>query len=64
MLPRFEHSLKDQKPISMLSGGNGPYCFVKKTSRDYGIEKPSFFEKVLPPITINHTRTCAEKRRK
>ena len=32
---------KDQKPTTMLFGGDGTHCFKRKTSRDY--EKPSPF---------------------
>ena len=31
----------DQKPTTMLFGGDGTHCFAKKTSRDYEKEKPS-----------------------
>ena len=31
----------DQKPTIVLFGGNGTHCHAKKTSRDYGKEKPS-----------------------
>ena len=34
---------KDQKPTIMLFGGDGTYCFARKTSHDY--EKPSPFLK-------------------
>ena len=36
---------KDQKPTIMLFGGDGTHCFARKTSRDYGKEKPSPFLK-------------------
>ena len=36
---------KDQKPTFMLFGGDGTHCFARKTSRDYGKEKPSPFLK-------------------
>ena len=36
---------KDQKPTSMLFGGDGTHCFARKTSRDYEKEKPSPFLK-------------------
>ena len=36
---------KDQKPTIMLFGGDGTYCFAKKTSRGYEKEKPSPFLK-------------------
>ena len=45
LLPRFEYSLKDQKPTLMLFGGDGILCFAKKSSRDYEKEKPSPFLK-------------------
>ena len=32
---------KDQKPTIMLFGGDGTYCFARKTSRDYENENPS-----------------------
>ena len=34
---------KDQKPTTMLFGGNGTHCFARKMSSDY--EKPSPFLK-------------------
>ena len=34
---------KDQKPTTMLFGGDGTHCFARKTSRDYEIGKPSQF---------------------
>ena len=34
---------KDQKPTTMLFGGDGTHCFARKTSRD--CEKPSPFLK-------------------
>ena len=38
----------DQKRTILLFGGDGTYCFVKKTSRDYETEKPSpSLEKLL-----------------
>ena len=38
---------RDQKPRIMLYGGDGTHCFVRRTSRDYGKEKPSPFLKKL-----------------
>ena len=39
---------KDQKPTIMLVGGDGTYCFAKKTSRDYVKEKSfPFLKKIL-----------------
>ena len=32
---------KDQKPTIILFGGDGTHCFARKTTRDYGEEKPS-----------------------
>ena len=34
---------KDQKPTIMLLGGDGTHCLAKKTSPEYGKEKPSPF---------------------
>ena len=34
---------KDQKPTTMLFGGDGLHCFAKKSNRDYEKEKPSPF---------------------
>ena len=36
---------EDQKQTIMLFGGDGTHCFARKTSRDYGKEKPSPFLK-------------------
>ena len=36
---------KDQKPTFLLFGGDGTYCFARKTSRDYEKGKPSLFLK-------------------
>ena len=36
---------KDQKLTIILFGGDGTHCFARKTSRDYGKEKPSPFLK-------------------
>ena len=36
-----------QKPESLVFGGNATYCFVKKTSRDYGDEKICHFLKTF-----------------
>ena len=36
---------KDQKPTTLLCGGDGRHCFARKTSRGYGKEKPSQFLK-------------------
>ena len=35
----------ERKPILTLFGGDGTYCFSKKSSRDYDKEKPSPFLK-------------------
>ena len=34
---------KEQKPTTMLFGGDGTHCFARKTSRDYEKGKPSPF---------------------
>ena len=34
---------KSQKPTIMMFGGDGTYCFARKTSRDYEKGKPSPF---------------------
>ena len=36
---------KDQKPTTMLFGGDGTHCFSRMTSRDYKKVKPSPFLK-------------------
>ena len=36
---------KDHKPAIMSFGGDGTHCFARKTSRDYGKEKPYPFLK-------------------
>ena len=36
---------KDQKPINMLFGGDGTYCFARKTSSGHEKEKPCAFLK-------------------
>ena len=54
---------KDQKPITVLFGGKGSYCFARKTTRDYKKRKIiSLFEENSPPITIKHNRTWTKKR--
>ena len=47
-------AFKNQKLTIMLFGGDGTHCFARKTSRDY--EKPSFFDKNSPPITVTRTK--------
>ena len=54
----FNIPFKDQKPTTMLFGGDGTHCFARKTSRDYEKEKPSpFLKKILPPIRFKPIRT-------
>ena len=45
----------------MLFGGDGTHCCARKTSRDHGKEKPSFFEEISPPITTKPIRTLTKK---
>ena len=41
----FNIPFRDQKPTIMLFGGDGTYCFARKTSRDYEKGKPYPFLK-------------------
>ena len=53
---------KDQKPKLMLFGGDGTYRFVRKTSLDYEIDKPSPFSKTyLDQLQSNTTEREQKK---
>ena len=53
--------LKDQRPTFMLFSGDGPYCFVKKMSRDYEIEKPLRFLKIFSANSNQPHRACTKQ---
>ena len=54
--------LEDEKPTIMLSGGDGTYCFARKTSRDYEKEKPfTFLKKFLRQSVSSKSEPAPKK---